>query len=319
MQAIHDHLWREAQARQRYEVHPLIFPILDAVLGISKTREEHAWPSGQLVFIEPPHLKSTRFLARFKPSEQPRIDDYKHVRKLLQAVSQSDRKLISDGKSILGIAEGYIPECLVADFHGRIGFLKVNDEGICSFADGRYSSATHQAKLFEVEESLIDYGIEASVRTQLLQVVTTLVQNSQNKKHGCMLVLDMNPTPVTISGQPLSIPMDLRQSNLLEFACALSKVDGALHIGADCNLYGFACLLDGHAIAGEDRSRGARYNSALRFSAENAKTICVVVSSDRPVSVIHNGLEFKNHSTWRSPRFSSPHPMEFREWINRFS
>jgi hypothetical protein len=211
MQAIHDHLWREAQARNRHYVHPHIYPILEAILGISKTREEQAWPSGQLVFIEPSHLSPIRFLARFRTNEQPRIDHYKHVRKLLQAVSQSDRKLISDGTNILGIAEGPIPDCLVADFHGRIGFLKVNGEDICSFADGRYSSTTHQAKLFEVEEAMIDYGIDVSVRTQLFQIVTALVHNSQNKKHGSTLVLDMNPTPLHISGQLLSTPMDFKE------------------------------------------------------------------------------------------------------------
>ncbi len=317
MQAIHDHLWREAQSRDRYEVHRHIYPILESILEISKTREEQALPSGQLVFVEPPHLSSIKFLARFRNNEQPNIDHYKHVRKLLQAVSQSDRMLISDGNSILGVAEGPIPEfCLTADFHGKIGFLKINGEGICSFADGSYCSTTHQAKLFEVEEALIDYGVDASVRTRLFQIVTTLVHNAQNKKHGCTLVLDMNPEPLHIGGQLLSIPLDLGQTNLLELACALSKVDGALYIGADCNLYGFACLLDGRTIAGEDRSRGARYNSALRFSAEHKKTLCVVVSSDRPVSIIKNGTEFSNHSIWHSTKFSNPDPVDFKVWAH---
>jgi hypothetical protein len=146
MQAIHDHLWREAESRLGHEVHQYIYPILDAILGISKTREEQAWPSGQLVFIEPQQLSSIRFLARFKANEQPRINHHKHVRKLLQVVSRSDRKLISDGDSILGIAEGPIPKlCLVAEFHGRIGFFKFNGEEVCSFADGRFGNAASAA------------------------------------------------------------------------------------------------------------------------------------------------------------------------------
>ena len=169
-----------------------------------------------------------------------------------------------------------------------------------------------------MEEALIDYRIDELTGPQLFQIITALVHNSQNKKHGCTLILDMNSSPLYISGQPLSTPMDLRQPNLLELACALSKVDGALHIGSDCKLYGFACLLDGHTTPGEDRSRGARYNSALRFSAEHSQTLCVVVSSDRPVSVIQNGMEFKNHSTWRSPKFSAPNPMDFQEWLKEF-
>jgi hypothetical protein len=320
MHAIRNHIKKEMEKRFGPDSKLRIYPILDAILGISKTREEGAWPSGELVFIEPQLVHTIQFLARFKMNEQPQLDHYKHVRKLLQAVTQSNRRLISDGLSILGISDEHLPDyCLVADFHGRIGFLRIGKDGICSFADGRYHSTTHQAKLFEVEEALIDYKLDASMRTQLFRIISTLVHNAQNKKHGCTLVLDLNPKPVHISGQPLYKPMDLRQPELLELACALSKVDGALHIGADCSLYGFACLLDGHTIHGEDRARGARYNSALRFSTEHSDTLLVVVSSDRPVSIIQYGMEFRNQSTWRSPAFSTPEPMEFQKWLSGFA
>lgn len=319
MHAIHDHIKKETQSRFGSDAKLQIYPILDAILGISKTREERAWPSGELVFVEPQLLHAISFLARFKINEQPQLDHYKHVRKLLQSVTQSDRKLISDGQTILGISNGTLPDyCLIADFQGRTGFLQINQEGVCSFADGRYSSTTHQAKLFEVEEALIDHKLDAGTRTQLFQILSTLVHNAQNNKHGCTLVLDLNPKPVHISGQPLYRPMDLREPNLLELACALSKVDGALHIGGDCRLYGFACLLDGHNIHGEDRARGARYNSALRFSTEHSDTLSVVVSSDRPVSVIQYGMEVKNQSTWRQTKFATPEPVAFKEWLSGF-
>ncbi len=320
MHAIRDHIKKETASRFGGEAKLRIYPILDAVLGISKTREERAWPSGELIFVEPQLMHQIKFLARFKINEQPQLDHYKHVRKLLQSVTHSGRKLISDGQTILGISDRTLPDfCLIADFQGRTGFLKMNEDGICSFADGRFSSTTHQAKLFEVEEALIDYKLDTTVRTQLFQIISTLVHNAQNQKHGCSLVLDLNPTPTHISGQPLYRPMDLRQADLLELACALSKVDGALHIGSDCRLYGFACLLDGRTIHGEDRARGARYNSALRFSTEHSDTLLVVVSSDRPVSVIQYGMEFKNQSTWRAAKFSTPEPMELEEWLNRFN
>jgi DNA integrity scanning protein DisA with diadenylate cyclase activity len=85
---------------------------------------------------------------------------------------------------------------------------------------------------------------------------------------------------------------------MLKMVKSLAKVDGALHIGADQHLYGFACLLDGRSIPGEDRARGARYNSALRFTAEHANIIVVVVSSDRPVSVIHQGVDVNSFCKW---------------------
>ena len=36
MQAIHDHLWREAQSRLGHEVHQYICPVLDATLSTDR-------------------------------------------------------------------------------------------------------------------------------------------------------------------------------------------------------------------------------------------------------------------------------------------
>jgi hypothetical protein len=113
------------------------------------------------------------------------------------------------------------------------------------------------------------------------------------------LYLKSNEEPVKISGQQLEPPLDLRRNNFLDFLESLSKVDGALHIGADLKLHGFACLLDGRATPTEDRARGARYNSALRFTAEHDNLIIIVVSADRPVSVIQEGLELNAQCEWK--------------------
>ncbi|BCL60968.1 hypothetical protein DGMP_16610 [Desulfomarina profundi] len=98
-------------------------------------------------------------------------------------------------------------------------------------------------------------------------------------------------------------------------AGALAKVDGALHIRTDLQLHSFACLLDGHRIKNENRARGARYNSALRFTAQYPETIVVVVSADRPVSVFRQGKEISSEYNIGD----SPHcilfPLPFEEWL----
>ncbi|OQY06623.1 MAG: hypothetical protein B6I22_04820 [Desulfobacteraceae bacterium 4572_123] len=103
--------------------------------------------------------------------------------------------------------------------------------------------------------------------------------------------MDLTGQPVAISGQKLEQPLDLQEPKLLDLTNSLSKIDGALHIATDLNLHGFACLLDGRSISMEDRSRGARHNSALRFTAEHDHIMVVVVSSDRLVSIIKEGVE----------------------------
>ncbi len=315
--AVHDYIVDVTNLKLGLDTHIEIYHVLNSVLGISKTLEESARPHGKIIFVEPRFLSSISFLARFKDDERPMISHCKHVRKLLQSVESSNRKLISDGKNILGIVEDLQPGFhLTVDFQGKIGFLELDGEKVCSFIDGSYSSTTHRAKLFQVEEILLDSSLDSSSRDSLFQIIVSLVHNAQNKMFGLTLAIDLATEPTLISGQNINPPIDLRRKNHLELACALSKVDGALHLRADLQLHAFACLLDGRSIANEDRARGARYNSALRFSTEHPETIIVVVSADRPVSVIQQGKEIMHNST---PQLSSRcmiRPEAIDQWLN---
>ncbi len=76
-----------------------IYPILDAVLGISRTREEGQWPVGELIFSDVRSLPELEFFARFPEMGQPDLTNFKHVRKLLLSVEDSDRRLVSEGKT----------------------------------------------------------------------------------------------------------------------------------------------------------------------------------------------------------------------------
>jgi hypothetical protein len=249
---------------------------------------------------------------------QPRLIHYKHVRKMLLTVEKADRYLVSDGQSILGIcAENNLPVfSLCADYQGRYGFLRVNGEAICSFSDGRFNSTSYRAKLVQLEELLLEY-LNHDDAFSLYNMVIALVHHAQESKHGSTIILDMNPTPLRSSGQILNPPLNLRQPYLLNLAQSLARVDGALQIGADLYLHCFASLLDGKSFPGEEPARGARYNSALRFTAENRNVIAIVISSDRPVSVMHQGIDFCAAIPW-GQRYGSVYALEsFEEWVKR--
>lgn len=269
-----------------------VYPVLDAVLGISRTSEEGAWPKGEVVFVERPSISEIDFMAKFPMQEQPKIMNFKHVRKLLLSVENSPRTLISDGDTIVGIVD-HLLECfyLSAIFKGGHGFLRLNDNPVCSFSGGNFYSTTHRAKLVQVEEILLELDIDPETGNALFKVISSIVHYAEEEKFGCTLVVDLNQPPLVLAGQGFEFPLDLRRKPYIELAKSLARVDGALHIGADIHLHGFACLLDGHTIPGEDRSRGARFNSALRFTAENRHLMVVVVSVDRPVSVIQGGVD----------------------------
>ena len=314
--AVRDYLLDQMNRTMGWDSTLRIYEILDAVLGISRTREEGAWPRGELTCAESVTLADVPFITRFPESERPVLNNFKHVRKLLLAVEHSERKLVSDGRYIVGIADHGLPRYrITADFRGGHGFLRYNGELVCSFTDGALHSTTHRANLVQVEEILIDADLPPEAIHDLYRRVTQIVHLAEEQKYGCTLVLDLNTIPIDIPGQKLDSPLDLRQEKFLELASALAKVDGALHIGADLRLRGFACLLDGRSIPGEDRSRGARFNSALRFTANRPELVVIVVSADRPVSVIQSGVELSAQCELKPVPPAVATPPTLAQWI----
>lgn len=315
--AVRDHIVDLRNQLLGLDTHLRVYPILDAVLAISKTLEEGSWPRGRLACVEPGSLAAVRFMVRFPDLEQPYLERTKHVRKLLQAVEGTDRALVSDGRRILGVADAAAlpPATVLADFRGNHGFLHLDAEPVCSFSDGNFQSSTRRAKLVQFEEALLESGLDLTTQHELFKIVAELVHSAEDRKHGCTLVVDLATAPVAIAGQGLEQPLDLRAPEHRSLACSLARLDGALHLRPDLTLHGFACLLDGRSVPGEDRARGARYNSALRFTAGHEDVTVVVVSSDRPVSIIRNGLELTATCMWKPPSACEADPPTLAQWV----
>lgn len=317
LQAIADYIVDEREENLGFDSKILIPPILNDILNISKTREEGAWARGTLIFTDPQRLKEISFITKIQKHERPVISNVKHIRKLLVAVENSDRKLISDGCTIIGITDSDIPSyAIAAEFRGDHGFLMLGDEKISSFFDGSFNSTTREAKMVELEELLLDSDLDTEKSTLLFQLISHLVHSAGRGRHGCTLVIDLNDEPVHLSGHVLGPSLSLLEPKNIKLACSLLKIDGAIHITSDLCVHGFGCLLDGKTIKWENMARGARYNSALRFSADHSRVIVVVVSADRPVSIIYNGIEINAFSHWKPVYQYIPKSLDFKKYLN---
>ena len=157
LQAISDFIYQERKKFLSFDSKIHIPSILNDILNISKTREEGAWARGMLLFTDPQRLEEIPFITKIHKNERPVLTNVKHIRKLLVAVENSDRKLVADGCTIIGITDCEIPECAIAaEFRGDHGFLTLGREKISSFYDGSFHSTTREAKLVELEELLLD-------------------------------------------------------------------------------------------------------------------------------------------------------------------
>ncbi|XPV76366.1 MAG: DNA integrity scanning protein DisA nucleotide-binding domain protein [Desulfovibrio sp.] len=269
------------------------YPILECITGVTTTLEEGQRAKGKLVFIEPRDLNKVDYHLRFLVQERPLIKNFKHVRKLLIAVENSSRVLVSDGESILGIAEGgNLPSgIIISNFKGKYGLLSVDDDLVCSFSDVGFSALSRKADLAQFENLLWESFLAPPVRTRLFKIVSELVNAACVGGYGGSFVIDLDTRHIELPGQQLEHWLDLGKPDNIMLAKALSRMDGALYLNGSMSLMAFACLLDGRACLGENRAKGARYNSAVRFTAEHENVIVIVVSSDSPVSIFKNGVE----------------------------
>jgi len=315
--AVHDFVVDERARALGPDTRLRVANILAAIIQISKTPEEGAWARGHLAFVEPSRLSRLHYLARLPKAERPRLDHGKHVRKMLQAVERTKRLLVSDGEHIIGIALGDLPAgSLCALFNGRHGMLFLDGSPVCSFSDGAFQSTNRRPNLVTLEETLLEWPLSGEQRSTLFATISRLVSIAGEQKYGCALILDPYTPLLTLSGHGLETPMPLDTEERLTLAAGLAKVDGALHLSAARNqLCGFACLMDGPSFPGEDRARGARYNSALRFTHSHPELIVVVVSCDRPVSVIAKGVDLSKPPHWPAmPSMLRP-PPTLADWL----
>lgn len=317
LQAIADYLVDEWSQHLGFDTRIPVPSLLNHILSISKTREEGSWARGVLFFTDPVNIGGIDFLTKLQRHERPLISNIKHIRKLLISVERSDRKLVSDGSTIIGITESDVPEyAIAADFRGDYGFLRLGDKKVASFSDGNFYSSTREARMVELEELLLDTGMDTELAGTLFNLISGLVHQAGHARHGATLVVDLNPSPVELSGHVLDPPLSLLEPKNYELAGALMQIDGAVHFTADNMINGFACLLDGKTISWENMARGARYNSALRFSAATPGVIVVVVSSDRPVSIIYNGIELNAYCRWKPVYQYLPEIITINDYLN---
>lgn len=278
---------------------PNPFPVVEAITHISVAREEGERASGKITFIDRQqldhHLKYHMQLdvAPGGTGSLPSLINTKHVRKLL-TLCGSERSLLSDGEDIIGIADlrEPIPEnSIVAEFrHGR-GEIRVGPQLVCTFADGELFGDSGSTNLSDVFRLLSQRTQEPHLRERLIRCLESIMKSSKQERHGCTIIIDFHEPIERLPGEYLREPINGVTNQ--DLVSAMAKIDGALHLSPKAELIGFACLLDGEASPNEDRSRGARYNSGLRFSAKKGQeeTIVIVASEDGPISVFERGLD----------------------------
>lgn len=317
--AVEDHLRSALSSTLGRNTGLPVHDILDGVAGISNTLEEGRHATGRMAFVDPSLVDELDFLTRFPLASAPSLGNWKHVRKLLTAVEFSEYSLASDGDRIVGICHHCsAASAILAHFRKGKGQLVYAGEPVCRISEGRFYAATRGPDWSALKPALSEISAEAVEKEERLRsVVINLANAAVEHGHGCTLVVDPEAEARNFAGQLLEGPLNLRDTTMQEMVRSMSQVDGALLIDSNGFLHGFACILDGQSLQTEDRSRGARFNSALRFAEANPRAVLLVVSEDGHVSVFHEGRHLTEQPTYPRVQELDAEPPTIQEWLSR--
>ncbi|HEX5771292.1 MAG TPA: diadenylate cyclase, partial [Nocardioidaceae bacterium] len=122
-----------------------------------------------------------------------------------------------------------------------------------------------------------------------IRAIWRLAQTAVSQGKGTMLVVTtaaaqeaqrLAPQALAIDPQPIG-------SRMLR---ALTKIDGAVLLTPDGTCHAVGVILDGIATGVGDPGRGARYNSAVRYTAASSAPCLIVIVSDDGMIDVHPEL-----------------------------
>lgn len=122
-----------------------------------------------------------------------------------------------------------------------------------------------------------------------IRSIWRLAQTAVNQGKGTMLVVTtaaeqearrLAPQALAIDPQPIG-------SRMLR---SLTKIDGAVLLTPDGTCHAVGVILDGIATGAGDPGRGARYNSAVRYTAASSAPCLIVIVSDDGLIDVHPEL-----------------------------
>ncbi|MDR2893064.1 MAG: diadenylate cyclase [Deltaproteobacteria bacterium] len=238
---------------------------------------------------ELPGIPAIPLKAAFEPSLS--LTHYRKTRKLLAALD--DRLcLIASGARLLGIARA--EDCAGPDVY-LASLLKHLTWEISR--QGRVLLRSEEGRLVAGRKRMQDKEIVKHAR-RILNLdqaeagrVLALIKGAAGAGHGGMLVFseEAEQEAARLCKDAITVQPFTPEA---EDLAAFSVMDGAILMDLDCRCHALGVILDGPACGNSDSSRGARYNSALRYYEKNAgkKLLLAVLSDDGMFNLIPNPL-----------------------------
>jgi len=258
----------------------------DIISAISALPYEGRAGSGRILLADAnnQHVDRLAILTEAVPLRSIRA-----MRKLLEAAGPAGDVLVNDGDAVgFGVLSSDYPEWDESAFH------------IEMLARGRWSLIAGSCPLIEVvdgrpvlpgspfaRDTFADLS-ERLLGTSEVSDLERIIELACNHPHGTMLIFSSNAELESrrLSAQAWRIePRKLSSALLRQFM----DIDGALLFDPTGRCHAIAVILDGEAADKGDRSRGSRFNNAIRYQDSSVpESVVIVVSTDGTIDVLPN-------------------------------
>lgn len=277
----------------------------DDINKLSWKSHEGEIAGGEIHFI---HWDEYHFDMRVEFKSPPKLSDIEAARKLIEmagAKRGGKLHLVSHGHEINGIGAlkeikdkydrretnvfivkftGYYKWELWHNQGGRMMQVISGVPSLPSQPIGKEKFKDHVARTF----------IQSATDPDVLW---NIVSAAANQRHGTMIVISSAAAKeaerLAEQSTVLKEPVKLADELLDETLLMLTSIDGALLVDPTGMCYAAGVILDGTAIKGKGTSsRGARYNSAIRYvygaksDVNKGECLAVVVSKDSTINLV---------------------------------
>ena len=258
--------------------------VFDAVNVVSSLLYEGSTAVGEIAFVRATAagIQTDVRLKRPVPLHRQKL-----ARKLVEMTGSGLACLCHGSQGLVGLGRCQTPAQepqLRVKFSGHYRWELYYHERLLmqtAFGIPRLPTVRLSADLFKSNARRVFLGI----REDKLELLWSIVSAAMDQEHGTMIVFSEAASSEATRLSTEAIPID-PVSLTPHLVRKLTGIDGALLADTDGVCHAIGVILDGLATPAGDASRGARYNSAIRYlSAASAPTMCLVVSEDGYVNI----------------------------------
>jgi hypothetical protein len=263
--------------------------LYDACNTISSLKYEGEEGLGKMIIAARDHCNVK---INMELEEPIHIKDFRKVRKFLE-LANNDHLLISDAVYIYGLGKltgKYLQQdesLFIIHFTKHFHWEVVHHDKIMisvSFRmPGLYNEKINKYKFYTTFARIFK-----DLNKEKLNRLWGLTVEATKQKHGTILAVSTaaEEEAERLGKQSFKIkPMVLKK----ELIHQITSIDGAVLLDTNCNCFAIGVILDGIASTSGDSSRGARYNSAIKYYEvieKKAGIVLIVISEDGMINLI---------------------------------